>query len=266
MSLAAHNAIQQRSSELGVNKLAFRNTMEKWDFVKKVPGIATRAGELAGVPVVVVGAGPSLDDALPILKAKRPVIVAVDRAARPLLAAGITPDWIVSVELNPVGALKLRGLRGLEQTPLLFHPSCCPDTVWEYPGPLYTCEGPDVILENGKTENPTKGKGRFPRGTGVIVYAVGLAVHLGAHPVILAGADLAYPEGRTHALGVTECNEVFDGGGDVPSVTGGSVQSDVFFAANVEELSTWFDGTLIQTSPRGALIPGWSHERLEDVL
>jgi hypothetical protein len=52
---------------------------------------------------VVVAAGPTLDDALSALRdiADRVVIVACDTAVPALLGAGIDPDIIATIDLNP---------------------------------------------------------------------------------------------------------------------------------------------------------------------
>ncbi len=234
------------------------NCRENLPMIRACPGVRDLAGILAGVPVVVAAAGPSLDEAIPILAMRRPLVIALDRAARPLLEAGITPDWIVGVEHSPLGAEKMRGLKGLEKIPFVFHPCIHPDTLRLYPGPLYTFDFPDLVL----------GKGAIELGTGVITHAVGLAKVMGADPVILAGADLGYPDGeRTHATGVTQIwHPGLPDHLDLPSTDGGLIMSDSFMAAFVEELSTQFSGNYIQTSPRGAIIPGWKHEHLENVL
>ncbi|MDG1138858.1 MAG: DUF115 domain-containing protein [Opitutales bacterium] len=50
--------------------------------------------------VLVVGAGPSIDITLPIFKKgfPRPIIVACDSSLRALMVAGITPDFVVSMD------------------------------------------------------------------------------------------------------------------------------------------------------------------------
>ena len=52
------------------------------------------------MPAVIVGAGPSLDDALNGLNAirDRALIMGCDTAARPLLASGVSPHFIVALD------------------------------------------------------------------------------------------------------------------------------------------------------------------------
>jgi len=234
------------------------NFLRNLQTIRSCRGVGSIAGELAGEPVIVAGAGPSLTAALPALKASGLPVIAVDRAARPLLAAGIRPGWIITAEISPVVGNMLEDLEGLDRVPLVFDPTCCPEIVDRYPGPLYTFDRPNIVL----------GKGALRLGTGVATYAVGLAEVLGAARVILVGVDLAYPDGKRHAAGVPEIPGVaFEGEGRVQSVAGGTVESDVYFAACAEELGAAARSIrLVQTSPRGAFIDGADHMTLEEAL
>jgi len=49
-------------------------------------------------PVVICASGPSLKKAIPFLKEKKPYIIAVSSALRPLFDAGITPDLVLSTD------------------------------------------------------------------------------------------------------------------------------------------------------------------------
>lgn len=61
------------------------------------------------VPAFVVGAGPSLDDSLDFLKSNRNkgVVIACGTALRPLLSAGIRPDFLCILENTPTQHLIL---------------------------------------------------------------------------------------------------------------------------------------------------------------
>ena len=53
-----------------------------------------------GVLGIVVGAGPSLDITLPIIKKDipRPIIVATDSSLRALMKIGLEPDFVISID------------------------------------------------------------------------------------------------------------------------------------------------------------------------
>ncbi len=228
-------------------------------YIKAARGVDLVRNTEAGEKVIVVGAGPSLDAALPLLVGTRHTIIACDRAVGPLLAAGIRPDWIVTVEILGLAKDKLRDLGPkLIGVKLAFDPLCCPETVHNYPGPLYTWNKPTEVND----------KGYLRLGTGVVTYAVGLAEVLGASEVILVGVDLSYPDRRHHASGITLIpGEKLEGFIEIPSPAG-SVISDPYFLCNVEEISqAAADGLrIVQTSPKGAFIKGAVHRPLEGLL
>jgi hypothetical protein len=220
-------------------------------------GIDSVAGLYAGQTVVVVGAGPSLDAALPALRETLCPIIACDRAARPLLAAGIVPAWVVAVEFDNTGSKKFEGLgRRMKSIPLAFDPLCCPETVENYGGPLYTWNRPNVVTN----------KGSIRMGTGVITYAVGLAEVLQAERIVLVGVDLAYPGPVSHASGVVQIDGPTHAPVEIPASRGGLVTSDMYLQAAVEELSAAaLTLDIVQTSQEGAFIPNASHRPLSEM-
>lgn len=242
-------------------KVMESNWLENLATVKMVKGVDALRGSAAGRRAVVLGAGPSLDrKAMRELTLSREslILIACDRAVKPMLDYGLQPDYVLSVEIQAGGADKMRGLKGLSGIPLVFDPLCCPETVHNYPGPLYTFDKPDVV----------KDKGKLRMGTAVVIYAIGLAEVLECPEIVLVGVDLAYPGGKLHADGVAQVREVLEGEVTIPSVTGGRVLSDIYFAANVEEImKAASEGVcLVQTSPAGAWIEGASHASLESAL
>src|SRR5262245_60352828 len=70
------------------------------------------------IPAIVIGAGPSLDATLAAIRdlQDRALLISVDTAVRPLLAAGITPHLVVSVDPSEENArhlVDLPDVRGL---------------------------------------------------------------------------------------------------------------------------------------------------------
>ena len=131
-----------------------------------------------GRPVLVVGAGPSLDDAKPLIKKYRSslFVLAVNAAFIPLRNAGIKPDAVICVE--PRSAAKASFDRqGEENIPLLFVPGTNPDVVEQWKGPkLVASDSTDGSLHHTGT---------------VAGAALDVAIRLGGNPIILAGVDLA---------------------------------------------------------------------------
>ncbi len=253
------NALSDQCAK--TNQAALRkNYTANLPTLKVARGVERLAGMFAGQTVVVAGAGPSLDEALPKLKEWGGPVIAADRAVRPLLAAGIKPIFAVAIEISPLGAKKFEGLgKLLRAVPLAFDPMVYPGTIDAYPGPLYTWNRPNFFF----------GKGDIRLGTGVATYAVGLAEIMAAGQIALTGVDLAYPNGQNHARGVIEFEDSNVGGVlHIKDVRGNLVKTDTFFGCVLEELvNAASEGApLFQTSPIGAFIPGATHAPLEAVL
>ncbi len=74
-------------------------------------GITDLFGSASGVPAIIVGIGPSLDDEVDALRLVRDnaVLIATDAALRPLGARGITPHIVVTYDAKPEQASLFEG-------------------------------------------------------------------------------------------------------------------------------------------------------------
>lgn len=94
---------EQRSNEDARQRLAplyLAQTLQNLPGIARSPDVSVLDGIANGEPLVICGAGPSLDRLLPVLKANRhrAWYVALDTSIRPLLAAGIVPDLVVAID------------------------------------------------------------------------------------------------------------------------------------------------------------------------
>jgi uncharacterized Rossmann fold enzyme len=150
-----------------------------------------------GLPVVACGIGPSLDEHIPIIKKARPniILLATDAAVKPLLAAGIRPDLVVSFDPKKEQWTMFEGLHDLAQgIPLLVNSCTHPMTLAFWPGPkMYFnmlhpgVEFMDVVLPTQFPEFwqlPNKGT--------VGNLAMLVAREMGAKSLLLCGMDLCY--------------------------------------------------------------------------
>lgn len=155
----------------------------------------------------VVGSGPSLDRAAPeIYRVRsRMCVVAVDSAASPLLAHGIEPDIVVS--LDP-------------RVDVAEHMSAVPEDVrWRIPWVMCSSVHPRVwrqlrgcrrFVFAGDHPIDTWLAGRWGEpgtlalGGSVILPAFDLACRMGAQEIVLAGADFSFGEGYlSHSRGAS---------------------------------------------------------------
>ena len=160
------------------------------------------AADLAtDLPVVVAGAGPSLDRAIPALRALRGryTLVAADTALPAL--AGLAPDLVVCLEAQqanlrdflparPAGTRLACEIAGHPDAPRLFPGRC---------SFFSTAFAPLALLE--RLETAGLAPLRVPALGSVGVAAAWMALRLTGAPVLLAGLDFSYPRGATHARG-----------------------------------------------------------------
>jgi hypothetical protein len=152
--------------------------------------------------VVVCGAGPSLDSALPVIKSERGrvCLMAVDTALPTLAAAGITPDLVVAIEGQVVNIYDFLPVAAREYT-LLADISSAPSVVGIHEGsPVsWLCSRFADIELLDRVEAAGFALTALPPLGSVGVAAVALAGRITSGPVLLTGLDFAVPPGVGHA-------------------------------------------------------------------
>jgi hypothetical protein len=161
-------------------------------------------GAFAGTPAIVVGAGPSLDGRLPAIAdaRRRALVIACDTAARPLMAAGIQPHFIVAVDPAESNAMHLAALHGPARTWLVAEGSLHPTAFASFDRRTF--------FFNVSDHEPWPwlrvqglGRGRLAAWGSVATSALDLALRMGCSPVLLAGLDFAFTGGRAYCRGTT---------------------------------------------------------------
>jgi len=190
---------RNRLSLVRMGRLWTRNVISnlasmRWEDVKPL--------EAASRPVVVCGAGPSLDGALDAIRRSREgiTVLACDTAAGALTRAGIIPDAIVCLEAqiwNVADFLPLDGASSTLMVDLSAHPSS-----------FRAVTGRKSILLSVWAESQFLSRllaaglpiAAAPPLGSVGVLALWLARKLGG-PLIVAGLDFEFCQGMTHCSG-----------------------------------------------------------------
>ncbi len=182
--------------------LCLRNTLSNLGLLAAESDVAALDGIVPGMPAIVVAAGPSLDAQLAGLRAaqSRSIVIAVDTALRPLLAAGIRPHFVVSVDPSTTNATHLIELSGTESTWLVAEGSIDPHVMAAFRGRIFAfrvgCRHPwPWLVANGCDCGTLRAWGS------VLTTAFDFAVRLGAGLIALAGADLSFTGGRPYCRG-----------------------------------------------------------------
>ena len=242
----------------------------------------------SGIPAVVFGAGPSLDEAIPHARelSRRTVIVCVDTAFRPLVHAGVVPDYVVIVDPQ------YWNTRHLDRVPrtgasVISESSTHPRVFRVVPAETYFCSS---LFPLGRTlESALEPFGQLGAGGSVATTAWDFAALLGCAPIHIVGIDLGFPSRRTHFSGgffeermYTFCDRfqpaeqlfhryLHDAGPyRVPATNGGDVLTD----KRMIVYKWWFENQLkihpdrvcYNLSAGGVRIEGFPYRPIEELL
>jgi hypothetical protein len=177
------------------------NTFENLPALAAAPDVAVLRDAFRGRAMVLVSAGPSLDESLDFLReaSRTALIVAVNSSYRAVRHAGIVPSLVLAADPWKYAA---RGFEGVpvDGTWLVTTPIVDPAVVRLFDGRMFTWSGSNqLVTELRRRAGLPPGTTLIERGT-VSACAVDLAVVLGCDRVCLVGQDLAIrTDGRTHA-------------------------------------------------------------------
>jgi hypothetical protein len=290
----AHRSFHATMSNLG--PLWALNGMNNVRAVAQNPMIGDYKHTFAGVPMIVVGAGPSLARNLDVLKHAqgRAIVIGIHRTLQSLHRANITADITIAVEPRNVRhQYENVGLEKLAASILAttVHPN------------LHTTQAKRVIhyTSQGREEWLLAPQDRHHAALslGTVSHAaVSLGRAWGCDPIILIGHDLAFPGGAVyHADGADGATTVVQAQGqwrmtatsaerkatlagsgtenfdmmDIEAYNGGTVMTSTSFnnfRLTLEKMAVDWAGDvkLINATEGGAKIKGWRQAPLREVL
>jgi hypothetical protein len=240
-----------------------QNNLDNLPVVISDPGINVLENAFKDKPAVIVSAGPSLNKNIDLLaEAKnKSVIICVGTALKAMLAQGLHPDIVVTLDATELNYRLFTGLAPTEEF-LCYEPQ----THDKIP-PLFA--GRRFVFNSFSSPFTTwlrelyGNKGYVDPGGSVAIAAFGIACLIGANPIVLIGQDLAYTGGYTHAKGT-----VYDGRKadlttlnlhllEVPAVGGGKVftpRNMHTFLVRFEELFAQHNDRLVIDATEGGAL------------
>jgi hypothetical protein len=168
-------------------------------FIRRDGDVSSLFKSLPGGTIVVAGAGPTLASHYEWLLETRDKfhLIAVDAALHPLLAAGLSPDAVVTLDPGEGVADFFEGdLCSLARVPLIYFPVVINEALKHWPGPRLTAYQDHPLYRQVAQTHP---KGALFVAGSVIHPAVDLAYRMAPERIILIGADFAFPYGQSHA-------------------------------------------------------------------
>ncbi|OCC14153.1 hypothetical protein DBT_2438 [Dissulfuribacter thermophilus] len=254
-----------------VGKIMFENSMLNFTTAIHSANLAALKDLFKGQPGVVIGAGPSLNTSLPILKEFKNKIVtlAVDSSLPPLVRYGIKPDIVASVDYHPISYEKFRPiLDETEDVPLAYVLPCGYMTVKTYKSPIKFFDSIDIPLVHDLRDQ-WGGLAHTVEMNAVAHLALHVAMIMGLDPIIFVGFDLAYVDFESHAKGMTLPLDIdLENLHWVESVTGQQVPTSVQLIAQrevIERLIKKSDILFVNAS-KGLKISGTVEASLAKIL
>ena len=188
------------------------------DLLRADGDVAELFGTRRGASLFVAAAGPSLSDHFDLLRARgdRPLL-AVDGALRALLAAGVRPDIVLTMDAHRQGPEVL----------LAVEPAAVADTVLVYDPVVHRAAleawGGRRLVMYGPGPRHAELRRTLPKGvlwsSGSVTHAAAaLAVEMGAAEVTFCGADFATLDGESHVQGFAWKKQLADRGAGGPRV------------------------------------------------
>lgn len=184
------------------NMIGLQNMLANTREILENPYVSCLKEKYRNVPAFIVSNGPSLDQSIQKLKGiqGKALIICVESAIVPLTKNGINPDILTVVERTRTTYEYHFENRNYSPDISLIALALVDPRVFQSFGgekiPIFR-KGEDL---NRWFNRNLSGESELDAGANVSHLAVGLAMHLGADPIVFVGQDYAYgPEGVTHS-------------------------------------------------------------------
>ncbi|MDA3957680.1 6-hydroxymethylpterin diphosphokinase MptE-like protein [Oceanispirochaeta sp.] len=184
------------------SRLWVSNICRNLPLTVRIPGVWTLKERFKGIPALLLAAGPTLEETLPLLPElrKRMLLVCVDTALKACLRRGIEPDFLILTDPQYWNSRHMDRCR-TRKTILISDVSTYPAPLWAFEGRVFFCSTPFPLGQF--FESRTEIKGKLKSGGSVSTAAWDFIRHCGGREIYCAGLDLSFPDGETHYRGST---------------------------------------------------------------
>ncbi len=178
---------------VGNARVTARNVANNLPTYVATPSIDILRDRYKGYPGIVVAAGPSLYRNIDVLATLpgRAVISAVQTVFKTLLARGIVPDFVTSLDYHEVSRRFFEGVDDFQGVQLVAEPKATWHVIDAYHGPIMLL---DNLFARQCVGDDLGRRGGIPAGSTVAHLAFYLLQYVGCDPIIFVGQDLAYTD------------------------------------------------------------------------
>lgn len=196
-----YNQVQENTFKFGSMSWQ-ENKIKSLVLLSTTPTLAT-FNRLNDKPIVIASGGPSLTKQLVTLNKYKGnlIIIAAGSAINSLLASGITPDFVVSIDGTEYNYHHFKNIKE-QKTTLLYSFTSNYNIQQNWSGNKYTF----LPIDDGILQQSIKKKFNvdiplIDGGGSVANFALAIAHYMSSGSIALIGQDLAYTDFQTHAVG-----------------------------------------------------------------
>lgn len=192
------NEYMNRGTSVSYGKNWEEFAVANMPFIINSPRINELNNAFNGKTAIIVAPGPSLEYALPFIKdsAASALIISTGTALKPLLAAGIQPDFTIAVDCIESTMRQFEGVENYEGFLLATH-MLRPELLKMFSACSFFFATDAIPGFNGWLEKLSVFPDKLLAGGTVSISAIHAAVYLGCQNIIFAGLDLALAEDGT---------------------------------------------------------------------
>lgn len=257
------------------------NSMKNFKEVLSTPNILLeKKGEFKNKPVLLVAAGPSLNEEIDNIRYIKDnglaYIFSVGSAINTLIHNDIYPNATTTYDpkVGNQEVFKIIKEQGIKEIPLIFGSSVGYETIENYPGDKYhMITSQDKIAEYYLSNEDNK-IDIVLDAPSIAVVTLQLLASLGFNPIILAGQNLAYIGEKKYSGGIHYVNDVTEKEMKeaiwVKDVYGNDIRTNDGFDSMRKQMELYIGGMekgrVINTTKGGARIEGTQFRELKDII
>ena len=172
------------------NRLSFLSMIHHTSLIDSLKG------RFKDIPAILVAAGPSLDKNIELIRElkEKAVIISVDSALPALLAHGVTPDFVTSIDYKDLTYEKIAACAPKSEGVSLI----CSSWVGQKVAKVFPADNIYWTFTGGAMEtwiNKSLGGDLVSPGAGTVAHLnLVAAIIMGCSPIIFTGQDLAFSE------------------------------------------------------------------------
>ena len=251
-----------------------RDIMENARFIPTAPSAHHLQGAFDGVPAFIVGAGPSLEKNVELLKqaGERGIVFAVNSSGKALDQAGVKPQILACLESIDVSHL-IADLSFIDDVVRLYSLTANPRLFETGTGPMMTLF--ELLPHIAGPFEAFFDRPGLPVCGSVSTACFSLAYRMGCSPIVLVGQDLAYTEGRCYAPGTVYEDSVVQFSEDGKTLshdwcatmldTHQRAANDLLPGQNIQDIPAWGGQGQVRTSSSFSHVQAW-FERVASLL